>query len=217
MSDPTTPDYFKVVRDSLEVVSFITAPILAWLAFKALAQIKVARDIARMQAQRESFRLATERCEQFAKEILPLVAEVGKLIEQKKLQDLQKVTVTETPGSISIDWKEGPKWMDELNKSGPAAWKLANQLEGWSMWFTCQIADEGIAFRPCGVSFCVAVRKILPLLVVTNGRDKLFTHTLRLYTTWRDKIEFEKNIAKQQELEKERKTLKVENIKPIGT
>jgi hypothetical protein len=42
-------------------------PVLAFLAYKSLKQIKITRDIARMQAQRESFRLATEKSELFAK------------------------------------------------------------------------------------------------------------------------------------------------------
>ena len=61
MSDQVSPEYFKAFRDTLEVVNFMATPVLAWLAWKGLKQIKVTRDIAKMQAQRESFRLATER------------------------------------------------------------------------------------------------------------------------------------------------------------
>lgn len=215
MSDQVSPDYFKAVRDTLEVVYFITAPILAWLAFRGLRQIKVTRDIARMQAKRESFRLATERCEQFAKEIIPLLSEFEKIASQRKLSE--KVVIAESPGNISVEFKSGGKWFEEAGKGSDVSWKLSNALEGWAMWFTCKIADEGIAFRPCGFVFCKSAQLLLPLLVHSNQKDKLFTHTLRLYTTWRDRIELEKNIAKQQQLEKERQTLKIENIKPIGT
>ena len=215
MSDQVSPEYFKAFRDTLEVVNFMATPVLAWLAYKGLKQIKVTRDIARMQAQRESFRLATEKCEVFAKEIIPLCSEFEKASVQKKLAE--KVTITEKSGSISVEFKSGGKWFEEVSKCGNMPWKLANSLEGWAMWFTCKIADEGIAFRPCGVVFCSAVHSLLPLLVRSNENDKLFMHTLRLYTTWRDRIEIEKNIAKQQQLEEARKTLKVENIRPLGT
>jgi hypothetical protein len=208
-------EYYKALRDTLEVINFGATPVLAFLAYKGLKQIKVTRDIARMQARRESFRLATEKCELFAKEIIPLWSEFEKFATQKKLSE--KVVITEKPESISVEFKGGGKWFEELGKCGNTPWQLANSLEGWAMWFTCKIADEGIAFRPCGVAFCGAVYSLIPLLVNSNQKDKLFTHTLQLYTTWRNRIDLEKNLAKQQQLEKERKTLKVENIKPIGT
>ena len=217
MSDQVPTDYFKAIRDTLEVINFMATPALVWLAYKGLKQIKVTRDIAKMEAKREAFRQATEQAERFAGEVFKLDEEVQNLIAQKKLVDLVKVKITEDEKSISINWDGAPKWLDEINKSGHTVYDLANKLEGFSMWFTCGIADESIAFRPCGVSFCKIVRRILPLLVFSNRNDKIFTHTLRLYTFWRNKITLENNLAKQQELEKERKSLKVENIKPIGT
>jgi hypothetical protein len=222
MSDILSLENFKAFRDTVEVVSFISSPIVAVFAWRALRQvsvgikqIEVTRDIAKMHAQRESYRLATERCEQFAKEIIPLSSEFHKYEEQKKLAE--KVVITETPNKISIQFKADGKWFEEIRKCGDTPWKLSNSLESWSMWFTCKIADEGIAFRPCGVAFCSSVHSLLPHLVLANEKEKLFTHTLRLYTTWRNRIELEKNIAKQQALETDRRTLVVENIKPIGT
>jgi hypothetical protein len=210
-------DILKVLRDTLEVVSFASAPVLAWLAFKALNQIQVSKEIARTQASRESFRLATERCKQFADEILPLAEELRQLFLQKKLPEFQKIVVTESPENISIDWKNSPNWMADIDKHRKVTWELANDLEAWSMWFTCRIADENIAYSPCGVSFCNCVRPLLPLLMFTNKNDKWYSHTLELYMRWKNRIDHDKNIAKQQQLEKERMNLKFEIPKPIGT
>ncbi len=216
LSDLANPEYIKAVRDTFEVLSFASTPILAILAWKGLKQIRVTRDVARITARRESFRLATERCEQFASVILPASEAVDQVFEQKKFSQFQKIIVEENDKGISISWKDSRKWLDELSKNGDSVYRLANLLEGFALWFTCGIADENVAFRPCGSSFCGMVKQILPMLVMENKRNKTYSHTLRLYVAWRDKIKIEKNQAKQQELEMERKSLKVENIKPIG-
>lgn len=209
-------DLYYTAKDVAETCAFICTPILAFLAWRGLNQIKVTRGIAKMQATRESFRIATERCDHYASAIVPLMDAFYENKKKDKYTALFEAKVTEEEeGSIKVESKQLGDIQKEIHNDGGDAIKLLNALEGFSMYFTCGIADEKIAYRSIAPSYCQVVRRLCPYLVPINKIEKVFGHTLKLYTTWRDRMVQEESAEKIRELAK-KASYEIKGIKTIN-
>ena len=72
------------VRPLLETLYFLAAIALVPIAIKGLEQLKIAKETARTNAQREAFKLAAEECRNFALHVVPLVEALDNVVLPSK-------------------------------------------------------------------------------------------------------------------------------------
>ena len=165
---------------------------LAIVACFGLRSLSLARTETRNRATRESVQCAVDRCNEMARELLPLYTEIMANLAARKVA----LFVTD-PAQVSFEE------MEEVQKINSAiAWvgkleadlltktvQLINGLECWSMSFTHNpsLADEKFAFEPCSTVFCQMVMGLYPSLLThrrTNPASGPFQNVVTLFTGW---------------------------------
>jgi len=213
--------YTQYLRPFIELLYFISAPVVAYFAYRALEQIKVARGAAKTMSKRESIRLAAMRCEYFDKEVVAANKELFTVLKEKRIEFLNKSEVEINNDCIKVKpYKDKQDLTNLLNQIELLA-KLINRLELFAMYFTGGIADEEFAYLALGRPYCEFVRKILPLLMIGSFKNDC-KHILRLFLLWYPRIQEQVSGERKRELEKELSDLdgKVyckKKITPIGT
>lgn len=105
------------IRPILELVYFASGPLTFIVACIALYQLKIARDSARLNAQRDSLRLAASQCDSYQRSIIPLhnslddaIKENGIVYFDKAEVDVEGETIRVRPNLTKDELRE------ELNK-----------------------------------------------------------------------------------------------------
>lgn len=209
----------------LEIIYFLSGPVIAVFAFMALHQIKIAKqqlendkNILRINSKRESIKLATEQCDNYMKNIMPDINELEEYLEKMKIDFLKKSKVTIEQDSISvepyIDDEDYKKYID-MNCIRKRL-KVENALETFSIYFTSGIADEKIAYLTLGRTYCYIVEKLLPDILYKSNDGEYFKNIIQLFNLWYFRIQQEKIQKEKSELEKKLGSIKTRGINTIG-
>lgn len=210
-----------ISRPYIELIYFISSSSLAFLAYKALDQIKVAKNATQVQSKRESIKLAAERCEYFHKEVQPEVIRFFDNLKSKDIKFLDECEVVVDAETIkfkpSKDKEDLKKLIEEMDSFEP----LFNKLEIFSMYFTGKIASEDFAYHALGTSYCKLVERLIPLLMMNFFKEEC-KHIMALFSIWNPRIQKLKDSKRKEELQKELSELTEKNIpdkkiNPIGT
>ncbi len=204
------------LRDVLELIYFISAPIIAFIAGVALWQIKVTKDTARTNAKRNALSLAAQQCDHYQKYIIPLQNTLDATIEAKSITYLKQSEVIIDGNRIRVK-KSYPKDIkDQLNNIGLDLLAVLNSMEAFAMFFTTGSADERIAFSSVGSTFCRVARDLLPEIVpyVDSGH---FRNLYQLFLMWNSRIESKKLLHEKEELEQKLRKVDKKFIEPVGT
>lgn len=215
---------YAIFRESIEVVYYLTAPVLAIFAWRALKQIQVGadqvkaiRDTARTAAQREALRISAEQTIDFAAAFVPLWSQFEELRNAGKYPILSKAKVEESWPNIQCHFQDLSGMLNEVSSNEALVITIANRMEGFAMYFACGVADGDKAYRPAASIFCEAARAFLPYLIFANERENQFTYTLSLYGSWairRFSEDTTKEIAKKSDMMSK---IRVPEVHPIGT
>src|SRR5436309_3207052 len=81
-------DVAQTVHFYLETLYYAAGVALAFVAWKGLEQLRISRDVARISAKREAFKLAAEQCKYFAETIIHSGEILFSLCESKKVSFL---------------------------------------------------------------------------------------------------------------------------------
>lgn len=218
---PMAIQVIDAVSPYLEFVYYLCAPMVAFCAYKALEQIKVGKQASQISCERESYRLAAERCEFFHKEVSPEVDTFFKMLKEKEITFLSQCKVTIEDKNIksvpSKDKEQLKKLVSELEHFH----ELFNKLELFAMYFTSGIADEKLAYHALGTSYCQLVEKLIPLLLMKFYKQEC-KHIMGLFSIWHPRVQKLKDKKRIEELKKE--LLEIQDkkyddteIKTIGT
>ena len=232
MSDSlTTPLFFQTLRTILEIIYFISAPILVFLGVKGLRQIKIGSEqlrqtkvISNLQARRDAAKLAAQQCEIFSQIITNEFNTWMEYIESKNvplfLKGAIEEKVTTQAGSKTASFKLiNGKFIDyrqEICEAFPYGMPLANKLEAFAVYMVKGVADEAVTFAPCSDIFCKAVRSLLPLLLIEHDANGTFDNTLSLYLIWNERRNKLKILLEKNKLEEQLKQMTDIKVMPIG-
>lgn len=209
------------IRPILELVYFASGPLTFIVACIALYQLKIARDSARLNAQRDSLRLAASQCDSYQRSIIPLHNSLGDAIKEngivyfdKAEVDVEGETIRVRPNLTKDELRE------ELNKvkkiSG--AWTEAfNAMEAFAVFFVSGVADENVAFSSVGKTYCCSVRKYLPHVVPMSEEGGYYRNTIKLFFMWNARFEKQKLLKNKEKLEQQLDRVRDRFIRPVGT
>lgn len=184
--EPTNADDFWTMVLALATVGVVV------VAGRGLHSLKLTRTEMHNHATRESVQSAIDRCEEMARELVPLYTEILANLTARKVS----LFMTD-PSQVSFDAKEEVQkinraiaWMGQLDDGlQKQTVQLMNALEAWSMYFTHDpaLADETVAFEPCSTPFCQMVMGLYPGFLThrrTNPASGLFQNTVTLFNGW---------------------------------
>ena len=117
--------------------------------------------------------------------------------------------------SVTVKLNSSKEEIKKVEKIAAPLVDVLNAMECFSSYFTSELADENVAFRAVGKTFCSTVRKLMPEFAHLTPKG-YFTNTFNLFLQWNKKLEH-KNLLKEK-ASIEQKLLEIDNkkIKPFG-
>ena len=208
-----------------DTIIALSPVIIAIAAIIALFQLRIAKNDIRTRSKREAVCLAAQKCEVFAKEILPSYQTT--IVNRQAAFPLKSWPLKDGEFSqSSIDnLGEAEQWTADLRKKDVyhSGLDFLNRLEGISMYFTNGAADEGIAYPVIGSVFCIMVQQFAPLLIELRGHmvettiSGPYQNTVDLYRVWSVRQTRKKLQEEKDELSARLDASRETKIKPIGT
>ncbi|MCM4170960.1 hypothetical protein DHD32_05685 [Arenibacter sp. TNZ] len=211
-----------IVKNILEIIYLISAPVLVYLAYRGLRQIDEAKNQVLatkesriINAKRESYKIAADKCEYYLTTIIPLINILDRAIRENNIEYFEKSTVTMTKNGMVT--KQIFKDEDERFKIlDLPTLDVYNRLEGFSIFFVSGVADEKVGFLTIGNTFCYSVKIYLPHLLRLSGQ-KYFNNVLELYSIWYNRLEKERLETEKSNIDKALNENNEIIIKTIGT
>lgn len=211
----------QTIRNILEVIYFISGPVVAYFAFRALAQINEAKkqvtetkESRIISSKREAYKIAADKCDYFMTTIIPLIDNLDRAVKASGVTYFEKSQVEITADGMKVNPFYNDK--EEIVKvfSLPNL-ELFNPLESFSLFFVSGVAEEEIGYLTIGNTYCNTVRKYAPLLV-TLSEGKYFKNTLFLFKIWNARLEKENLEKEKTRIDKQLSENKSISIKTIG-
>lgn len=206
----------NMFKEILEFIYFLSGPALVFMAYKALEQIKVTRDIAKINSKRESFQITAQECRHYSQNIIPLLDTLDKKIEELDVQIITKSKVIITDRKIEIKpFFDYDHYDESIEQLTPYLVKASNAISDFATFFISGIADESLAYRSLGRTYCNTIKQLAPLLIplCQNNDDDVMT----LFFIWNNRNEKQAALAEKKKIEKKLKDSSDVYIKPIGT
>jgi hypothetical protein len=204
------------------MLSYMAAVVVAICAWRGLHQVTLLRqqmeltkDIAGTAAKREAFKLAAEQCKVFADQLVPLFKEVRNAYIAKKV-DLKLFPFAIADGEI-VGLKLHGDVQKVADAYGSEGLMYLNAAEAFSMFFVNGIADETVAFRETGVTFCRSIALSMPAIVAYRERQGVrFESTVKLYEIWQTRLEKEALLKSKASIDSALQAKPDVKIKTIG-
>ena len=212
-------NWLALLHPIFETLFFISGLALAFIALKGLEQLRIAKQTAKIGAKREAFKLAAEQCRYFAERVVPFSDTLCKLCDKLNLTSFSspgrkfdilngEITSHEFPEQTLLD--DSLKCKEELIAS-------LNSVEAFSIFFAEGIAEESVAYRETGTTFCATMRRFMPAIYLYRKYGVRYESTVKLYELWNARMTSEKLLKQRTSLDSSLQGLKKDGIKTIGT
>jgi hypothetical protein len=201
------------IRLLLELLYYLSGPLVAAAAFIGLRQLGIARDSVKLSAKRESYRLAADQVKHYYLEVIPRLNKLDAAIKEKALQALDTGTFSLDKNEIQI----------RVTKPGATAFlQIAsefvdafNALEGFAVFFTSGVASEEVAFSSLHETYCNSVRKFLPYVIMV-GEDRAYQHLLKLFLLWNERQRRLALLKDKSRIDEHLSEIHERRIRPLG-
>lgn len=201
--------FFKGLKYIVEIISLLTAPVILYLAYRGLEQIKLAKKESKLNSKREAYKITAEQCKDYQGRIIALHNQLFNKETEEKAKFLKESKVTITDKNISVEFVK-----DDTEKISTELLEVVNAMEGFSLFFVSGLGNERVAYETIGETFVDSTKYLLPFLIA-YGNKKRFKNTMSLFIIWykrreKDELEIEKKV-----LEDKLKTKKTVEIKHL--
>ena len=208
------------VRGLLEILYFISGPLLVIVSGFGLYNLKIAKDDLMVRCKREAASLAAAQCLRFSNEIIPLINAFDKELKNNVFLEYKGIVRKFHFDAVKSDLDSTTiaKAVDFIRTSENLANTL-NALESFAVYFTEGVADEAIAFSSVGSTFCFTVKRYYVILCFLRNKpgSNHYEDLVKLYEIWSSRMKRHDLENRAKQIEVELTSLKPGQIKPIGS
>jgi hypothetical protein len=203
------------LKNILELLYLLSGPALVFFAYKALEQIKVTKDLAKINAKREAYKVTADESRYFSEKIIPLINILDTKVDELGAQVFLKSSVKVENNTVIVKlFTNYPKHDEIIDQLTGEFVELSNALSDFSTYFVSGIADEKLAYNTLGRTYCDTVKKYAPLLVlISNANDNV----IQLFVIWNNRAIKDKALIEKRKLEETIKNTSEITVEPIGT
>lgn len=190
-------------RNILEIIYFITSPLLLIVAIVGLKQINIAKESIKINSTRESLTLAAEQCKYYFEHIIPLQNKLNDLMKAAEIKNFGEAEVKLNSDGKSINYKYKINYKYDLDKMRPlilCASEVLNAMEAFCVFFSARAANEAIAFSSIGSNFINEIEELLPIVCMTQEAGA-YKNIMKLYIKWKNRTEKLDALIKKSEAE----------------
>jgi hypothetical protein len=204
-------------RNVLEIIYFISSSLLLVVGAFGLKQIRIAKDSSKLNATRESYKLAAEQCTYFLNHIIPLTHQLDALLEAKSIKNTGEVKTHYKDNQVSFEVKLN-KELISCTEVVVEMSKILNSIEAFSVFFTSRVAEEEVAFSSIGRTYCTTLEDLLPIAIAgSRGGEKGYSNLIKLYIAWNHRIEQGNALRDKIKAEQKLNQSITVNLKSLGT
>jgi len=209
----------ETTKNILEIIYFISGPVLAFFAFMALRQISETKKSRIISSKREAYKIAADKCEFFSLHIIPLINNLDDVVRERGITLFKKLKIEITSDKIHVEkFLKDNEETDKIFSIIPQFLDLANQLDSISLFFVSGIADENIGYLGIGEIYCETVKKYTPLIVLFTREVPQDSNSLiDLFTIWNARLEKDRLEKEKKIIDIQLRDIKESSIKTIGT
>lgn len=213
----------QTLKDILEIIYFISGPVLVVAAIYGLKQIRITREqinetkeSRKISSKREAYKIAAEQCKYYSETIIPLLNKLDKVIDEKKLEYFTKSEITINAEKIVVRPYLEDNALDKVFTECLEELHTAiNFIEGFSVYFVSGVAADIVGYKTLGRTYTNSVKTLLPI-ILPFGKDS-FSNIKALFIMWQARLEKEKLLKEKTEVEEKIKKQKTITIDAIGT
>lgn len=217
--------WYPIVRNALELVYFAAGIVIALAAAYGLRQIrigleqlKISRQTAITNAQREAKKLAFEQCRFFADEVVPAL---NKLTSDYKGSNL---TFLSNPPQFRIENGEivanfdARLWDAEVSKIGEVLLKYLNSAESFAILFAEGVADDDLGFQEAARAFCQGIQVCIPAIYHARRLNLArYESTVKLFDRWNTRLAAHAMAPVMKGMEEVIRAAEKQRVKALGT
>lgn len=205
----------QTFKQIIEIISLLSGPIIAYLAYKALEQIKEARKTRVINAKREAFTITAEKCEFYMSTIIPLINKVDEELKKQNIKVLKNSSVSATEEGLKISTKFDSENEKDIVFLELPTLDLFNKIESFCLFFVSGVAEEKLGYLTIGNTFIFTIKRYLPLIGLLSS-DGHYQNTMQLFNIWNIRQEKEKLETNKKTIDKKLEQTKEINIPFIG-
>lgn len=217
---------YPIVRNVLEVLYFVAGIVIAIAAIYGLRQIaigleqlKITKQTATTNAQREAKKLAYEQCRYFADEVVPALNRLT--VEYKRLG----LTFLSNPPQYRIENNEiiggnfdVKLWEADAPKLGDNLVRYLNNAESFAILFAEGVADDDLGFQETARAFCQGVQVCIPAVFHFRRINQArYESTVKLFNRWNTRLAAAAMAPVMKTMEEIIKAAEKQRVKTLGT
>lgn len=217
MSNPV--GWLQILRSTLELLYFASGITIAIAAVWGLQQLRITRQIARINAMREALKFAAERCQYFADRAVPAGTGVAQEYKRLGLKFLGMQNKWSIQNGEIVNHNFDPKLIGaEFQKITPVLINHLNVLEAFAIPFAASVADDNLGYQETAIAFCQRVRIYMPAyFYLRRIGDARFESTIKLFDRWNKRLTAKKIESDIKPMQEFLRSVESEKIKPLGT
>nr|WP_321295726.1 hypothetical protein [uncultured Sphaerochaeta sp.] len=185
------------------------------VAIIGLRQLKISRESLRINATRESLMCANSQIQYYLNEVIKLQNILDAEIKKWSIELYDNAEVIIVGNSITVKLNSDNNELEKIVKICGPMLDVLNAMESFSSFFTSKVADESIAYKAVGNTYCHYVKRIMPSLIAleTSG----FANIFELFRIWYSRIQKQELQEHKQGIED--KLARIDNVTicPLGT
>lgn len=210
-------------KNWLELLYFVSGPVVAVIAYLALGQIRVAKKqieeqkkSLRISSKRDALKLTADQVTLYLDKIINLQNVLNAKLKADGIDILDKFTVEFDSGSIKVTPPKEDYKFEDFTFFIKEYLDVANAMESFSTYFASGVADEKVAYLSLGSTFCSSMEKMVPILIPLSNDGRRFSSTLTLYSIWGARLEAEILERQKLDIEKKLKSKKQVSVNVVG-
>lgn len=215
--------FVEEFKNWLEIIYFFSGPAIAFIAYLALGQIRIAKEQMQEQkkalkitSKRDALKLTADQVTIYTDKIIPLQNILDIKLKSLNVEILEKFTIEFDSNAIKLIPPKEEIKLGNFESFGQEFLDVANAMESFSTYFMSGVADEKIAYLSLGTTFCNTMKKISPILIPLSNGGRSFTATLSLYSIWGQRLEREALTKQKVEIDQKLKSNKKVSISVVG-
>lgn len=199
--------HWAIILDSICKISNILLVIGLFLAYRqykeTAVQTKTQVELAKTNTKREALCLSAQQCDHYGGHVMTLSGNlIRKLREKTEFFQRGKVIIKDdqvTFDSTGLRPEDSKKVMEFF----PEVVLVLNAIEGFSIYFASNVADDNIGYIECGRGFVSHFEENFGLYCLDNRIQNYYAATQALYWRWKKRLVTEELVKQHQELAKQ--------------
>jgi hypothetical protein len=189
----------------LSGIALVVGLFFAFQQYKKTAeQTKAQIGLSKINAKREAICLAAAQCDHYGGHLMKMAGDLHRKMRENKCEFFTRTKVIVKEDQLTLDTTGvRPEDQKKLLEHIEEITLLLNAVEGFSIYFASNVADDNIGFIECGRGFVKYFEFNFGLYCIDNRAENYYKATQALYWRWKKRLLSEELVKQHDELAKQ--------------